>query len=206
MSDIVDLTLPPGVKRPLQQRSQASMDRILDAAASLLAERGFGEVSVAQIADRAGVSVGSFYSRFPDKESVLRTLEERMRHRGVEAVEVALGAARWEGRDLRSFLRTFVREVLSADQATQGLLRAFAVQSQVDPTYRPTYLHGRTRLLDAYRAAFVARVVERTSRRSAKRAALAFDMVIALSEQALLLAPADATADEVADLLLASLS
>jgi AcrR family transcriptional regulator len=206
MSDIAELRLPPGVKRPLQQRSQASMDRILDAAAALLAERGFREVSVAEIAERAGVSVGSFYSRFPDKESVLRTLEERMRHRGTRAVEVALGSARWDGRDLKTFLRTFVREVLSADQATQGLLRAFAVQSQVDPAYRPTYLEGRTNLLDVYRAAFVERVVERTSRRKAKRAALAFDMVIALSEQALLLAPTDASADEVADLLLASLA
>ena len=59
---------------PQQSRSRETLDRILDAAEQVLAEKAFGEATLAEIMDRAGVTVGAFYRRFPDKNALLRHL------------------------------------------------------------------------------------------------------------------------------------
>src|SRR5262245_40296795 len=69
--------MPPSARPPRQSRSRATLDRLLDATATLLAEKPFDEASVAEIARRAGTSVGAFYGRFPDKESLLDSFDER---------------------------------------------------------------------------------------------------------------------------------
>ena len=65
------------VRPPRQARSQETLDRILDAAEALVAEKGFGDATVADIARRAESSVGAFYARFKDKEGLLYALYER---------------------------------------------------------------------------------------------------------------------------------
>lgn len=52
-----------------QARSQQTRDRLLEAGRALLEEGFFDETSIAQIARRAGCSVGAFYFRFPDKQA-----------------------------------------------------------------------------------------------------------------------------------------
>lgn len=71
------------VARPKQARSEESLRRLLDASESLIGERGFGEMSIADIARRARSSVGGFYARFRDKDELLLALHERF----VEALE-----------------------------------------------------------------------------------------------------------------------
>jgi AcrR family transcriptional regulator len=44
---------------PQQQRSKESLERILDAAESLIRERGFDSMTVAEVVQRSGSSVGS---------------------------------------------------------------------------------------------------------------------------------------------------
>jgi AcrR family transcriptional regulator len=64
----------PGRSEPQQARSRDKLDRILAAAAGLLAELPYQEVSTRLIADRAGVSVGSLYRYFPDRDSIAEAL------------------------------------------------------------------------------------------------------------------------------------
>ena len=64
-------------KRPQQARSKATVDTILDAAARVLRERGYDDATTNRIAEVAGVSVGSLYQYFPNKESLVRALIER---------------------------------------------------------------------------------------------------------------------------------
>ena len=64
--------------RPVrQQRSRETLDRLLDAAEAVLAEEGLEAATVPRIADRAGMSVGAVYRRFPDKDAVLRAVYGR---------------------------------------------------------------------------------------------------------------------------------
>src|SRR6476661_5441098 len=54
------------VRAPLQERSQQSLERMLDAAEALIYERGFDELTVGDLVQRSRTSVGSFYARFED--------------------------------------------------------------------------------------------------------------------------------------------
>jgi AcrR family transcriptional regulator len=68
----------PGQRRsPLQQRSLLRLDRILEAAASLLDEEPYEDITTGLIAERAGVAIGSVYRFFEDKAAVYRALMAR---------------------------------------------------------------------------------------------------------------------------------
>jgi AcrR family transcriptional regulator len=67
----------PMRRRPQQARSQERVDLILDTAAEFIAEVGYEAVTTNAIAERAGISVGSLYRYFPDKEAILRGLTVR---------------------------------------------------------------------------------------------------------------------------------
>lgn len=60
--------------QPQQARSRDKLRRILTATAQLLEEFPYDELGTRLIAERAGVSVGSLYRFFPDKESIVQAL------------------------------------------------------------------------------------------------------------------------------------
>lgn len=64
----------PDTKTPRTARGQRTLRLILDAAAEEFGERGYHEGSIARIAQRAGVAIGSFYTYFDSKEAVFRAL------------------------------------------------------------------------------------------------------------------------------------
>lgn len=61
-------------KRPSQARSREKVQKVLDAAAKLLIEQGIDSVTTPRIAEVSGVTVGSIYQYFPNKESILHEL------------------------------------------------------------------------------------------------------------------------------------
>ena len=63
-------------RRALRERPSA--DRILAAAETLFANKGYGEVSLRQLIAASGVSTTAFYARFDSKAAVLDTLTERL--------------------------------------------------------------------------------------------------------------------------------
>ncbi len=65
-------------KRPVQRRSQATVDAILDAAAQVLRKKGYAKTTTNAIAERAGVSIGSLYEYFPNKDAVFAALQEKL--------------------------------------------------------------------------------------------------------------------------------
>ena len=64
-------------KSPLQERSRRTVERILDAAARIFHEQGYAGATTNDIADEAGVSVGSLYQYFPNKDAILVELTRR---------------------------------------------------------------------------------------------------------------------------------
>jgi AcrR family transcriptional regulator len=64
-------------KQPRQQRSQATVEVILDATARVLCTIGYDRASTNRVALAAGVSVGSLYQYFPSKEALVAALVER---------------------------------------------------------------------------------------------------------------------------------
>ena len=65
-----------------QKRSQKTFDALISTAFKLLEEREFDEISIAELAQKAGYSVGAFYARFKSKDElfdamVVRHAEDR---------------------------------------------------------------------------------------------------------------------------------
>jgi AcrR family transcriptional regulator len=64
-------------KEPRQERSRATVEVILAAATRVLCKHGYDGATTNQIAEQAGVSVGSLYQYFPNKEAIVGALIER---------------------------------------------------------------------------------------------------------------------------------
>ncbi|MCW3064376.1 MAG: TetR family transcriptional regulator [Solirubrobacterales bacterium] len=62
---------------PQQERSRQKLRRVLDAAEEVLAREGAGAFTTVRVAEAAGISVGSLYRYFPDKEAIVEALAVR---------------------------------------------------------------------------------------------------------------------------------
>jgi AcrR family transcriptional regulator len=61
-------------KTPQQARSRQTREYILQAAAHLLNRNPFGEVSTNHIAKKTGISIGTLYKYYPNKDAILADL------------------------------------------------------------------------------------------------------------------------------------
>lgn len=77
-------------KRPSQARSRALVAAILEAAARVLEARGHEGATVARIAERAGVSIGSVYQYFRTKDAIFEALAADLLARILHAAGPAL--------------------------------------------------------------------------------------------------------------------
>jgi AcrR family transcriptional regulator len=63
-------------REPSQQRAQFTVEAIVEAAQQLMAEHGAQALTTRRIAERAGVSIGSLYQYFPNREAIIARLLE----------------------------------------------------------------------------------------------------------------------------------
>ena len=64
-------------RKPNQERAKLTVDAILDAAIRLLKRGGVSSITTNRIAETAGVSIGSVYQYFPNKNALFVALHER---------------------------------------------------------------------------------------------------------------------------------
>lgn len=64
-------------RNPKQARAQATVDAILAATFQLLESEGEGRLTTNRIAERAGVSIGTLYQYFKDRDDILAAMGER---------------------------------------------------------------------------------------------------------------------------------
>jgi len=137
------------VRPPQQARSQETLDRILAAAAALVAEKGFEDTPVSEIVARAGSSVGAFYARFPDKHALLHALSTRFVEEGMATADATLDSRRWAGFAVSEIIASVIRFLVRVYREQGGLIRAFVIRNHTDPEFRErqdrlsTYVNDR---------------------------------------------------------------
>lgn len=109
-------------KQPLQDRSRETVQVILRAAAQVFASSGYA-ASTNHIAERAGVSIGSLYEYFPNKDALLVALMEAHIREGeailtAAALEVSTNAA-----DVREVVRLFAHAMVTLHARERALHR-----------------------------------------------------------------------------------
>jgi AcrR family transcriptional regulator len=118
-------------KLPVQARSAASVEAILEATIQVLLHVGKERLTTTRVALRAGVSVGTLYQYFPNKSALLQAALERHLIEVTEAVELV--CKEQKGETLRQMVTALITTFLQAkmrDAKTSVAL--YSVSSDVD--------------------------------------------------------------------------
>ena len=108
-------------KLPKQERSQATVSAILIATTRILTEEGYDKFNTNRVAELAGVSVGSLYQYFPNKEALLYALGE---HHANEMAQLAQHHLEGLGdRSILEVLQQIIKAVLAAYAVNPKLYR-----------------------------------------------------------------------------------
>ncbi len=144
------------VREGQQTRSQKTQEALLDAAEELFSEQGADATSVADVAKRAGCSVGAVYHHFRDKKALLYALFDRMSEYKSATTREALDPKRWRGASVADILHAYLEFSLASARERPAFKRAGLEASRNDPALKEhlAELHreanrGLTRLLVA---------------------------------------------------------
>lgn len=176
-------------RRPKQRRSQQTVEAILDAVVRVLKREGNRAVTTNRIAEVAGVSIGSVYQYFPDKQAIFMALHRRHIEQIDRMVEGTL-IAHAES-PLGKLMGAMIDGMLEAHSADLELFEMMA--TQVPDRADGTRAFG-VRLHGAFRMALAARAKEfKKGRDLDKMAFVVTNLVDALSHAALFRRPARMT-------------
>ncbi len=135
----------------VQERLDATRERIVGAAHGLVAERGYAGCSVAQVAAAAGVATGSVYRHFPDKGALFAEVFRAATQREVDAVAQAGRTPGPVAERITRAVETFAHRALRSPRLAYAL-----IAEPVDPQVESQRLVFR----GAYRAIFAAVITE----------------------------------------------
>lgn len=109
-------------RRPIQGRSQATYEALLTATAQILVRRGAEATTTNAIAARAGVSIGSLYQYFADRDALV--LELIRRHVAAMTAVVVDGLAAIDGAALEDVVRPVIGALVAAHRVAPRLHQA----------------------------------------------------------------------------------
>jgi AcrR family transcriptional regulator len=96
----------PKITAPtLEQHRSETIDRLLDGFSELVMSRGYSAVSLADVAQQAGLARTAIYNYFPDRESLLFLWTEREVRRAIAILEQEIAEAPTSAEKLRAFVR-----------------------------------------------------------------------------------------------------
>jgi AcrR family transcriptional regulator len=126
--------LEPGLKkRPQQARSVARVNAIVKATATILAEDGYENLTMAKVAAKAGVPIGTVYQFFPGKTDLVGELVVSFQGEIESFAERELTTALLE-HDLAAFVNKLVQGVADIQREQSAFVCVFA-GSQTDPAF-----------------------------------------------------------------------
>ncbi len=111
MSTQSQIALEPR-KTPVQARSTVTVEAIYEATFQVLLAVGPDRLTTTRVAERAGVSVGTLYQYFPNKQSLLLSVLEKHLDQVAGAVELA--CRRNHGQQLSTMIESIVEAFVDA--------------------------------------------------------------------------------------------
>ncbi len=113
-------------KHPVQRRSQATFDALVEATSGLLVDRGYARTTTNHIAERAGVGIASLYEYFPGKEAIVAQVAERLVARVL--ARLGEGAARATGGSEADAMRHWIEWIHDSLAREKKLIAVFLYQ------------------------------------------------------------------------------
>ncbi len=166
---------------PKQARSQKSLDRLLDAGEALIIKKGHRDVSITEVARRARSSVGGFYSRFRDKDELLRALHARFLGELEDLVE-SLERSEADA-SLRQLVHAGLTALVGRLHSRRRLVAAFMAAIANDPRSWQQAVLERGALVQRFQALLMERRKEIVHPDPDRAVMLAFFVVLAAVDQ-----------------------
>ena len=135
---------PDGLREPRQDRSRRSLERVLDAGAEVLAERGWERFTIADVARLAGASSGLIYKRFENKAALLEAIFLREQERLVAEENARLASVHESAGSLAEFIAGAVVAMASVARREAPLIRVFNGRSALEPHLLEHVKRGHT--------------------------------------------------------------
>lgn len=134
-------------RTPSQQRSRERVERILDSAAAIVVDQGPESLRVSDIAQRAGVPLGTLYQFFARKDDIIYALAERFAQRFGDVLEAALAEldvdCEWHE------LLTLLLDAYTDYYRSEPALRELWVGARIDPEFlRADHEYNNARFAD----------------------------------------------------------
>jgi AcrR family transcriptional regulator len=185
-------------KMPRQARARLTVAAILEAAAQVFQRHGYAAGTTDRIAERAGVSIGSLYQYFPNKDAILVALAERHIDSAFERLGALLEEAPRGEPDLDGILRHFVEAMIALHIDEPRLHRVLFEEAPLPPALRRK-LRDRERALDARVESLLGRLPGVSARDAALMAYLLVRTVESLTHGFILHPPAGIEAEPFVD-------
>lgn len=128
-------------KQPSQERARETVAAILTAAAEVFATRGYAGTTTNRIARRAGVSIGSLYQYFPNKDALLAGLMERHLAQVHSVVERSTAELEDPAIPLADSIRSLMLRLIDLHEADPQLTRALS--STAFHLHHKAHVHGQ---------------------------------------------------------------
>ncbi len=125
-------------RAPKQARSRRTLERLLEATVALIEEEGLAGATIPEVAARAGVSTGTIYRRFADKDALVRAAFRRFFEESRPANRESLNPDRFAGMSLERLSHTLCRALVRQFRSHPKLLKALDqfLDLQEDETFR----------------------------------------------------------------------
>ncbi len=133
-------------RRPSQARSRETVEAILQAAARVFAVHGYAAGTTNRIAEAAGVSVGSLYEYFPNKDALLVALMEAHVAEGQALLEGAAAAVVARAPRLGAAVRHLVGAMIALHARDRALHRVLFEEAPLPPRVRRQLALAETRI------------------------------------------------------------
>jgi AcrR family transcriptional regulator len=133
-----------------QERSRATRARLLEAAESVFAEKGYDGAKISDIAQEAGCSVGAVYFRFKDKSALFSAIAESFTEDARSGLAALLQGT---GDDAETTVRNFVGAAAANFRRHRGLFRAIVERGLDNPQAMKTIFGFREELAAALETA-----------------------------------------------------
>lgn len=143
-------------KQPRQSRSRETVDAILEAAARIFATHGYAAGTTNRIAVKAGVSIGSLYEYFPNKDALLVALMERHIAEGQAVLAEVGSTALRPDRPLHEVAERLVRAMIELHARDRALHRVLLEETPLPPRVRRQLADAEARIAGVI-AAFLRR-------------------------------------------------
>jgi AcrR family transcriptional regulator len=122
-----------------QKRGAMRVEEIIAAASVLFAELGYDKVTTNMIAARAGISPGSLYQFFPNKEAIAQAFAAEAVTQ-LALVYDTMSSFEMTSLPLREFLDTFIERIIAFNRNYPGYL-ALELASTISPTLAHVLAH-----------------------------------------------------------------